>query len=297
MKTLRKDDGIVEVATGDRRLVQRRSGLQLSSGNRWNGIRLERLCGGPGEFSERYLLKHVVYLHLTPPMESEWRWPGEKWKRARITTGGIHIVPARIPHAGRWYSYAENLLVEIAPELLAAVAPRQTHVELRPSLAIEDPWIAQSILALEDDVRCGSPVGPLYGETMGCALAAHLTRRYADFRKEPALCGGLSSQILSRVLQFIGENLDTNLSLQSLADLAQLDLYLFLRRFKQSVGLAPHQYLLRQRIERAKSLLGDLELPITEIALRLGFASQSHFATAFRRIAKVSPRAYRNAGA
>ena len=296
MKALPKEVGIVEVATGTRRLIRQRNGLQLSSGNRWNGIRLERLCGGPGEFSERYLLKHVVYLHLTPAMDSEWRFPGKNWKRAHINKGGIHIVPARIPHAGRWYSYAENILVEIAPELLAAVAPRQTHVELRPSLAIEDPWIAQSILALEDDVRCGSPVGPLYGETMGAALAAHLARRYADLRQEPAHCGGLSSQVLSRVLQFIRDNLDSNLSLQSLSDLAQLDLYLFLRRFKQSVGLAPHQYLLHQRIERAKSLLGDPELPITEIALRLGFASQSHFATAFRRIAKVSPRAYRNAG-
>ena len=297
MKAAPKAAGIVEVTTGNRRLIHQRNGLQLSSGNRWNGIRLERLCGGPGEFSERYLLKHVVYLHLTPAMDSEWRFPGEGWKRARISKGGIHIVPARIPHSGRWFSYAENILVEIAPELLAAVAPRQMHVGLRTSLAIEDPWIAQSILALEEDVRRGTPVGPLYGETIGAALAAHLAGRYADLRREPAHCGGLPSQVLSRVLQFIGDNLDANLSLQSLADLAQLDLYLFLRRFKQSVGLAPHQYILHQRIERAKSLLGDPELSITEIALRVGFASQSHFATAFRRIARASPRAYRNAGA
>ena len=295
MRGSQKEIGIIEVSTGDRRLVRQRNRLQLSSGNRWNGIRLERLCGGPGEFSERYLLKHVVYLHLTPPMDSEWRWPGKEWKRARIGTLGIHIVPARIPHAGRWFSYAENLLVELAPELVGAAAPRQSHLELRPALAVEDPWIAQTILALENDVLCESPMGRLYGETMGAALAAHLACRYAEVRHEP-INYGLSSEVLNRVLSFIGENLDANLSLQSLADLSQLDLFLFLRRFKQSTGLAPHQYILHQRIERAKSLLGDPELAITEIALRLGFASQSHFATAFRRIAKVTPRAYRNAG-
>ena len=297
MSAPRKDIEVVEVNSGDRRLLRQSNGLQLSSGDRWNGIRLERLCGGAGAFSERYLLKHVVILHLTPPMDSEWQWPGEGWKRVRINTGGIHILPARVPHAGRWFSYAENILVEIAPELLAAVAPRQTEVELRHSLAIEDPWISQSILALEDDVKCGSPAGPIYGETMGAALAAHLARRYAQVLPEPAICGGLSCQILSRVLQYIGDNVDTSLSLQSLADLAQMDSFLFLRRFKQSTGLAPHQYVLRQRVERAKLLLGDPKLPITEIALRLGFASQSHFATVFRRIAKASPRAYRNAGA
>ena len=297
MKVPRTDIEVVEVNSGARRPLRQSGGLQLSSGDRWNGVRLERLRGGPGAFSERYLLKHVVILHITPPMESEWRWPGEPWKRVRIRTGGIHILPARIPHSGRWYSSAENLLVEIAPELLAAFAPKHTRVELRASLAIEDDWIAQSILALEDDVQCGSPAGPLYGETMGAALAAHLVRRYSTVDQEPANCGGLSSPVLSRVLRFIDDNVDTNLSLQSLAELSQMDPFLFLRRFKQSTGLAPHQFIVRQRIERAKSLLGDPELPITEIALRLGFASQSHFATAFRRIVKVSPRVYRNAGA
>lgn len=297
MRASDKDIEIIEVDSGDRRLLRESAELRLSSGDRWNGIRLERLFGGAGEFAERYLLKHVVILHLTPPMESEWRWAGADWKKAWIGPRGIHVLPARIPHAGRWFSSAENLLVEIAPELLAAVAPRQTHVELRPALGIDDPWIAQSVLALEDDVRSGSPAGPLYGETMGAALAAHLARRYSEIRQEPAKCGGLSSQVLSRVLQFIGDNVDTSLSLQSLADLSQLDPFLFLRRFKQSTGFAPHQYVLRQRIERAKLLLGDPKLPITEIALRLGFASQSHFATVFRRIAKVSPGAYRSAGA
>lgn len=101
--------------------------------------------------------------------------------------------------------------------------------------------------------------------------------------------------MLRRVLEYIGDNLATNLSLRELASSVQMDAFVFVRRFKQSTGLPPHQYLLRERIERAKSPLTDPKLPIAEIALRSGFASQSHFATAFRRISNLSPRAYRNA--
>jgi AraC family transcriptional regulator len=289
-------DGIesIDVSTGQRHPLQIDGGCMLSSGNRWDGIKLERLCGAPGEFCERYLLKHLVIVHLTAPMECEWRWSGQGWKPARIATGGVNVLPALMPHAGRWHSSAENLLVEIAPELISATAGAHSAVELRPSTAVEDPWIAQTVLALEDDLRSGSPTGRLYGETLGTALAAHVGRRYADLRRE-SRCGGLPDPVLRRVLEYIGDHLATNLSLQELASLAQMDAFLFVRRFKQSTGLPPHQYILRERIERAKSLLANVEMSIAEIALRSGFASQSHFATAFRRISKLSPRAYRNA--
>jgi AraC family transcriptional regulator len=152
-------------------------------------------------------------------------------------------------------------------------------------------------MALETDMRAGSPTGPLYGEILGTALAAHLVRRYADLRQGPGEHTPLSRQILSYALQYIGDNLDTSLSLQDLADLVQMDVYRFLRAFKQGTGLTPHQYILRQRIERAKLLLKNPALPLTEVALRSGFSSQTHFTTAFRRATNVTPQTYRRAAA
>ena len=107
----------------------------------------------------------------------------------------------------------------------------------------------------------------------------------------------LSKEMLSLVLQYIEDHLETDLSLQHLADLVHMDLYRFLRSFKRSAGLPPHQYILRARVERAKLLLGNPALALTEVALRSGFASQTHFATAFRRMTNVTPRTYRNAAA
>lgn len=96
------------------------------------------------------------------------------------------------------------------------------------------------------------------------------------------------------VTEYIQENLETALALLDLANMLQMSVFHFVRSFKQSTGLPPHQYVLRKRIELAKSLLVHPELSIAEVALRCGFGSQSNFTTAFRRLTNVTPGAYRN---
>jgi AraC family transcriptional regulator len=68
----------------------------------------------------------------------------------------------------------------------------------------------------------------------------------------------------------------------------------FMREFKQSTGLSPHRYILEARIARAKELLGNRALSITDVALQTGFATPSHFSVTFRRIANATPRDYRS---
>jgi AraC family transcriptional regulator len=76
----------------------------------------------------------------------------------------------------------------------------------------------------------------------------------------------------------------------ALAAVAQMSLYHFSRLFKQSTGLSPHNYLLRQRIERAKELLAGLWRRIAEVSYELGFPHQRHFATVFRTPVGMTPR-------
>jgi AraC-like DNA-binding protein len=68
----------------------------------------------------------------------------------------------------------------------------------------------------------------------------------------------------------------------------------FAREFKRLTGFAPHQYVLGRRVERARALLARGERSITEVALTVGFSSQSHLTTAFRRVYGTTPAAYRN---
>src|ERR1700722_2293783 len=278
----------------------RPAAVQWSSGELWRGVRLEHRLDVLGEMPEGYLLRPVIALHMSSPMSQELYWPAQGWKTQRLTTWSIQIFPARMPYAVRWDGRGEVLLLELAPEFIATVARRGTRferLELRAFVVTEDCFIAQTMLALDSDVRAGSPYGRFYGESLGTALAAHLVRKYTDVAQDsqPQQGSALSNAMLSRLLQYIGDNLETNLSLQDLADLVQTNVYSLARSFARSMGLPPHQYILRERIERAKFLLCDPALPLTEVALRSGFADQSHLTNTFRRMTNVSPRAYRSA--
>ena len=105
--------------------------------------------------------------------------------------------------------------------------------------------------------------------------------------------GGLAYSQRRAVLQYIEEHLAQEISLSTLASLAQLSPYHFLRTFKESFGVTPHRYHTQQRIERAKKLLADHSLPLLQIAIELGFAEASSFSLAFHKITRQPPSAYR----
>jgi AraC family transcriptional regulator len=100
---------------------------------------------------------------------------------------------------------------------------------------------------------------------------------------------------LRRVTEYIQENLDKDLTLTELASVVYMSPYHFARLFKCSTGLPPHQFVIRQRIFRARSCLGRQELSISQISRMVGFRTPSHFTTVFRRTLGLTPGAYRTA--
>jgi AraC family transcriptional regulator len=98
---------------------------------------------------------------------------------------------------------------------------------------------------------------------------------------------------LKQVTSFVSENYATEIKLDELAQVAGMSSFHFAREFKRTTGTTPHQYLIRFRVERAKALLSQNELPLTEVGLRAGFSHQSHFTRLFRRITGTTPHLYR----
>jgi len=105
--------------------------------------------------------------------------------------------------------------------------------------------------------------------------------------------GGLPPRALQRVREFIEAHLEENISIQTLADIAGLSMCHFARAFKQSEGMTPLDYLVQCRVRRAQELLARTDLPLSQIAIAVGFADQSHCARRFREHVGLTPSRYR----
>jgi AraC family transcriptional regulator len=149
------------------------------------------------------------------------------------------------------------------------------------------------------ELRSGDLGSRIYAESLANVLAVNLLRRHSSLGRSSARkleherASGLPEASLRTALDYVGDNLAEDLTLAEIAREVSMSPYHFSRMFKLSTGFSPHRYVMRQRIERAKVLLKDTDLPVGVVAQEVGFASPSHFAQQFRRLVGVSPRSFR----
>jgi AraC family transcriptional regulator len=129
-------------------------------------------------------------------------------------------------------------------------------------------------------------------------LLTHLIQNYSSVQwKLPVVTGGLSPYVLRNVLEYVNNHLSQALTLAELAAVAALSEYHFARMFRQSMNMAPHQYVMQQRMEKAKNLVQFTQQPLTDIALACGFSSASHFSNRFKATLGLTPSQLRAATA
>jgi AraC family transcriptional regulator len=176
----------------------------------------------------------------------------------------------------------------LAPELV-----RGGTVQLDPQDAFSDPLIAQIALTIAYEIDAGFADGILV-DALNTALAVQIMRRFVDPSKIAlAPSNGLSRERLQRVCDYIEAHLNDRLRLTDLAEVACLSPYHFSRSFKQAVGVGPQRYVMRQRLERTKTLMRRTDQPLALIAQESGFSDQSHLNAIFRRETGVTPGQFR----
>src|SRR6185295_19614859 len=140
---------------------------------------------------------------------------------------------------------------------------------LRTAICVHDLVIDRIGLLGREELSEGGIGGRLYGESLGAALAVHILRHYGTSPRAPAIHkGGLASRPLKRVIEYINEHLQDELSLVELSRIAKLSPHHFATAFKVSTGISPHRYVIERRINRARDLLLRKEKTISEIAGR-----------------------------
>ncbi len=147
--------------------------------------------------------------------------------------------------------------------------------------------------SLLQGLRRPSEANQLFVDHMMLALTAHIAQAYGQLRNAEPLSGGLAPWQLKRTCEKLEADLSGKLTLQEIAAEIGISASHFSRAFRTTIGLPPHQWLLRQRINAAKQLLSVRSLSLAEIAIAAGFANQSHFTRVFSTLVGVPPGVWR----
>jgi AraC family transcriptional regulator len=239
---------------------------------------------------------HMAY--LTPPGFRYEGRIGDRHVRYDGAQHSIRIVPAGADcslqvHASCW----DVLALCVEPDRYSAFALNAglPTAEIDEDLMDGDATMLHLCRALASSSDEPGSSGALLWEAISQSILTHLVGRYARHRR-PAP-GSLGSAALSRTLGYINDNLDGDVSIEAMADIAGLSPFHFSRTFARATGHSPHRYVMLARVERAVALLRGSSLPLAEIAFQTGFADQSHMARHVRQHHGISPKALRLAGA
>ena len=264
---------------------------------KWNGVRISRARVLPGKLLESAENLHKINISLAGSLTTEKITENGRRTVTKGGAGNICITPSGQSMGAVWNNTLDNLSFTFDPNFVAQTAVENrfsSNFEFTESYKEKDPLIQQIGLTLLEDAHNESPSGRLYADSLVQTLTLHLLKNYTSANAVSEIRhGGISGFKLRRVREFINANLEEDLSLAEIAEIADLSRFHFARSFRLATGQTPQQYLMQQRIERAKELLAKNELPIIEISLRTGFKNQSHFTTLFRKFTSLTPKIWR----
>ena len=238
-----------------------------------------------------------ITVALSPAqVRAEWQGVNGHIERREMNGDMVWIVPpgvAHVIHFDRPATLIHLYLSEAFFHNMVEGAPASTEGCLIPSLLVRDPFLVELAKTLHRESLDGH-LSTMFTQSVATLTATHLVRSYSNrIPVSSSPRGGMGPGRERRVLAYIEAHLNESITLEELAQVADISPNYLIAVFRKSIGMTPHKYIVQTRIERASALLKEKKLSLLEIAQQCGFQDQSQFTTVFRRYAGVTPGLFR----
>jgi len=243
----------------------------------------------------RHWVRHdQAFAMMLRPGSIEWGSKRSALEKFDYAAGDLALCDR---HIGEWVGLMNVTHLQLSVSdaaLMASSDGAYGEVALRASRKFGNPRLSALVGAVHAEMVAGFPSGRLFLDSVEQAMAVSLVKDHA-VRHRPVQMyrGGLGSARLRRIKELVQVKMEDDLSLDEMAQSVGLSTAHFGRMFRKSTGETPHQFVLRQRIERAKAMLRAPDARVLDVAVACGFKTQQHFAQVFRDVCRVSPTEYR----
>jgi AraC family transcriptional regulator len=280
------------------------NGVEILSSQQigWNGIIVEQYQAPPNRIGEQTpgaLLEHWLTFPSVKPIHLVQQH-GERWHESIVKQRDLVLVPAgqttywRVPTDCPLSILSMYLQPELVTKTAASADLNPDRIELMDCFSQSDPHLYQVAMMLLAEIKSGGIMGKLYVESLIQVLGIHLLRHYSVLQPVIADRYSLTPTKLKNAINYIHDHLDGDLSMVQIASSVNTSPTHFARLFKTATGISLHQYVIQQRVNRAKLLLETTNLPISNIAAQVGFANASHLAHHCKRQTGMTPRQIAN---
>ncbi len=283
------------IVDGEIRPLCARNRILLESGRSWRGYRLGHVrIPGSGLLKRVSTPHHRIFFVARGHCDVRYRDAAGEARR-RLSVGSFCFL-SRDHEFERLAWKASRLevivvdITDLGPDPNPIDAFGRTDAFFDVYMGAEDARVASLLDLMCSETAAGCPTGSAYAEALSLALASRIACLCASAPCDERRAAMLSAKQLDRITDHVAKNVSEDLTIEHLAALVNVSPFHFARCFKQTTGMTPHQFVTRERILRARKMLASTDQPIGDIAMSLGFASQSHFADVYRKITGRTPR-------
>lgn len=268
--------------------------LTAKTEEKWGGgvAELGWTAYSPREFIAVILLKRVDNLGWLSSLDNIVNWD--------CPAGTVFIASKRADFSINWPEPGDILIVHFDEQVLNRHDFYRSLTEHADTSADLVSFVSKQCLQLGqliwNEFLEGVSADDVYLAALYQVLIHRLGRGGDDLRAPSTTDEGLSTQASRQIEAYLKESFREQISVQDMAALLGISSGHFTTCFKASFGLTPHQYVIKLRLDEAELCLRNTDMPIGEVAARLGFSSQSHLTTAFRKYRGLTPKEIRRRG-